>query len=69
MDNIKSHLWRGDITGVARENGFSLSSTQDVAKGRYFTPKIVNALFEKALQRKEENSIDVQEMINQLTLF
>ncbi len=69
VESIKDNLLRGDVTAVARANGFSLESTQNVMRGKTFRPKIVKALFDKAMQRKQELNGEVQEMINQLNNF
>ncbi len=69
VESIKDNLLRGDVTAVARANGFSLEATQNVMRGKTFRPKIVKALFDKAMQRKQELNGEVQEMINQLNNF
>ncbi len=66
VKSIKDNLLRGDVTAVARANGFSLEATQNVMRGKTFRPKIIKALFDKALQRKQELNGEVQEMILQL---
>ncbi len=66
IESIKGNLLRGDVTNVARDNGFSLETTQNVMRGKTFRPKIVKALFDKAMLRKQELNGEVVQMINQL---
>lgn len=66
IESIKDNLLRGDVTDVARANGFSIETTQNVMRCKTFRPKIVKALFDKAMLRKQELNGEVVQMINQL---
>ena len=66
IEAIRDNMYRGDVVGVAYENGFSIEACQNVMRGRTKNPKIIKALFERALQNRKDFGASTQLMINQL---
>lgn len=66
IELIRANLLRGDVVAVAQENGFSRSTCENVMRHRCFHPKIVKALYDKALSNKKQLGSELQTMINEL---
>ncbi|WP_163445112.1 antA/AntB antirepressor family protein [Flavobacterium columnare] len=63
---IRNNLLQGDIKQVAISNDWSYEMVRNVVKRKHFNSKIVEALFNKAMSNKQNQNIEITEMINQL---
>lgn len=66
MSYIRNYLKHGDISLVARQIGRSYDVVKDVLNCCYKNQEITNALYQKALQNKQNLLIDYEIMINEL---
>lgn len=66
LNLIKMHLHRGDRKQVTEAHGFSKTTVDNVMKGSSFNPAIIKALFDKALQNKQNLGAEIPQMINLL---
>ncbi len=66
IELIKSHLLRGDVVKVAKENGFSRNTCENVMRHRCFHPNIIKALYDRALYNKQNLGSDIAVMIDNL---
>lgn len=67
MNIIRRYLKHGDITEVARTIGKRYERVKDVLNCHYKNPKIIEALYQRAMQNKESLLIDYETMIDNLT--
>ncbi|OWP80080.1 hypothetical protein BWK63_12890 [Flavobacterium covae] len=63
---IRNNLLQGDIKQVAISNDWSYEMVRNVVKRKHFNSKMVEALFNKAMSNKQNQNIEITEMINQL---
>lgn len=68
MQLIKANLLQGDIKKVALENNLSYESVRNITKLKYFNAKVVQLLFDKAMANKQNQNLEIKQMINQLSL-
>lgn len=66
IELIRANLVKGDVVKVAKENGFSRNTCENVMRHRCFHPNIVKALYDKALQNRKALGQNLEQMINQL---
>lgn len=66
MSYIRNYLKHGDISLVARQIGRSYDVVKDVLNCCYKNQEITNALYQKALQNKQNLLVDYERMINEL---
>lgn len=64
LKTIKINLFRGDMTEIAKDINVSLSVTQRVLENKKNSKKILEALFNKALENKKQLLFEYQEMID-----
>lgn len=63
---IKANLFIGDVTKIARENGFNRNTVNSVVQRRSYSPEIIKVLYEKALENKSKRRAELEEMISVL---
>ncbi|MGR3791328.1 antA/AntB antirepressor family protein [Flavobacterium sp. TN-1] len=63
---IRNNLLQGDIKQVAISNDWSYEMVRNVVRRKHFNSKMVEALFNKAMSNKQNQNIEITEMINQL---
>jgi len=68
MQLIKANLLQGDIKSVALENNLSYEKVRNIVRLKYFNAKVVQLLFEKAMANKQNQNLEIKQMINQLSL-
>lgn len=64
---IRANLKKGDVKQVALELDVPYNSLKNVMRYNNFTPRLVEALYHRALSNKA-TALSLSEMINQLTL-
>lgn len=63
---LRKFLYRGDLTKLAQEYGFSYSKVIRVMRGLCFDNEIVNILYEKAMNNKYSLECQMEVMITEL---
>lgn len=66
IELIRDNLLKGDVVSVAKENGFSRNTCENVMRHRCFHPSIVKALYDRAMSNKKQLSGGIQTMISNL---
>ncbi|GEM55277.1 toxin-antitoxin system, toxin component, Bro domain protein [Flavobacterium branchiophilum NBRC 15030 = ATCC 35035] len=67
IELIRENLKKGDVKKVAHELDVNYNTLKNVMRYNNFSPKLVQALYNKALANKQ-TALPINEMINQLTL-